>query len=76
MARKGTHDEFSGANQRRPPPQLEGRAAPWTPFRDLLGFDPFHTLHSNWAYDYDVSRTEPDTKSKCWFPGINRIKPT
>jgi len=58
------------------PPQLEGRAAPWTPFRDLLGFDPFHTLHSNWAYGYDVSRTRPDTKSKCWFPGIYRIKPT
>jgi len=51
------------------PPQLEGRAAPWKPFRDLLGFDPFHTLRSNWAYDYDVSRTETGYEVEVPVPG-------
>jgi hypothetical protein len=25
------------------------RMTNWTPFRDLLGFDPFHSLRSNWG---------------------------
>jgi HSP20 family protein len=33
-------------------------AAHWTPFRDLLGFDPFQSLRSNWGFAYDVTRTE------------------
>jgi HSP20 family molecular chaperone IbpA len=32
------------------------RVANWTPFRDLLGFDPFHLLRS--GFEYDVRRTE------------------
>jgi len=34
------------------------RMVPWTPFRDLLGFDPFQSLRSGWAFEYDVRRSE------------------
>ncbi|MBC5801349.1 MAG: Hsp20/alpha crystallin family protein [Candidatus Eremiobacteraeota bacterium] len=51
------------------PAQGEGRAAPWTPFRDLFGFDPFQNLRSNWAFDYDVSRTETGYQVEVPVPG-------
>jgi len=34
------------------------RSLPWTPFRDLLGFDPFQNIRSSYGFDYDVTRTE------------------
>lgn len=46
------------------------RAAPWTPFRDLLGFDPFRSLGSNWAYEYDVTRTEAGYEVEVPVPGF------
>ncbi len=49
--------------------QGEGRAAPWTPYRDLFGFDPFQALRSNWAFDYDVSRTETGYEVEVPVPG-------
>jgi HSP20 family molecular chaperone IbpA len=49
--------------------QGSGRAAPWTPFRDLFGFDPFQTLRSGWAYDYDVARTETGYEVEVPVPG-------
>jgi HSP20 family protein len=47
----------------------EGRATAWTPYRDLIGFDPFQTLRSNWAFDYDVSRTETGYEVEVPVPG-------
>ncbi len=32
--------------------------APWTPFNDMLGFDPFQLLRSGYGFEYDVTRTE------------------
>ncbi len=49
--------------------QGEGRAAPWTPYRDLSGFEPFQALRSNWAFDYDVSRTETGYEVEVPVPG-------
>ncbi len=49
--------------------QSEGRAVPWTQFQDLFGFDPFHTLRSNWAFDYDVSKTETGYEVEVPVPG-------
>lgn len=46
------------------------RATPWTPFRDLLGFDPFRSLGSNWAYEYDVTRTEGGYEVEVPVPGF------
>jgi HSP20 family protein len=34
------------------------RAVPWTPFRDLVGFDPFQSLRASYGFDFDVSRSE------------------
>ena len=31
---------------------------PWTPFRDLVGFDPFQSLRASYGFDFDVSRSE------------------
>lgn len=45
------------------------RTAPWTPFRDMLGFDPFRALGSNWAYEYDVTRTESGYEVEVPVPG-------
>lgn len=45
------------------------RTAAWTPFRDMLGFDPFRTLGSNWAYEYDVTRTEAGYEVEVPVPG-------
>jgi HSP20 family molecular chaperone IbpA len=46
------------------------RMAPWTPFRDLLGFDPFQSLRSNWAFEYDVTRTENGYEVEVPVPGF------
>jgi len=45
------------------------RAVPWTPYQDLFGFDPFQALRSNWAFDYDVSRTETGYEIEVPVPG-------
>jgi len=45
------------------------RALPWTPLRDLLGFDPFQQMRANWGYDYDVSRTEDGYLVEVPVPG-------
>lgn len=46
------------------------RMAPWTPFRDLLGFDPFRALGSNWGFEYDVTRTETGYDVEVPVPGF------
>jgi HSP20 family protein len=46
------------------------RVTPWTPFRDLLGFDPFQSLRSNWAFEYDVTRTENGYEVEVPVPGF------
>lgn len=46
------------------------RMAPWTPFRDLLGFDPFRSLSSNWGFEYDVTRTESGYEVEVPVPGF------
>jgi HSP20 family protein len=45
------------------------RTAPWSPFRDMFGFDPLRTLGSNWAYEYDVTRTEAGYQVEVPVPG-------
>jgi HSP20 family protein len=49
--------------------RVEGMAH-WTPFRDLLGFDPFHSLRSNWSFAYDVTRTESGYEVEVPVPGF------
>lgn len=49
--------------------QVEPPSAPWTPFRDLLGFDPFQHLRSNMAFEYDVTRTESGYEVEVPVPG-------
>lgn len=49
--------------------QTEGRPVAWAPFRDLLGFDPFQNMRSNWAYEYDVTRTENGYEVEIPVPG-------
>ncbi len=46
------------------------RANPWTPFRDLLGFDPFAATRSNWPFEYDVTRTENGYEVEVPVPGF------
>lgn len=46
------------------------RAVPWTPLRDLLGFEPFRSLGSSWAYEYDVTRTENGYEVEVPVPGF------
>lgn len=45
------------------------RALPWTPFNDLLGFDPFQSLRASYGFDYDVSRTESGYEVEVPVPG-------
>ncbi len=47
------------------------RAVRWTPYQDLFGFDPFQALRSNWAFDYDVSKTETGYEVEVPVPGYN-----
>jgi HSP20 family protein len=46
------------------------RMAHWTPFRDLLGFDPFASLRSNWGLAYDVTRTDAGYDVEVPVPGF------
>jgi HSP20 family molecular chaperone IbpA len=46
------------------------RLATWTPFRDLLGFDPFAPLRSNWGLTYDVTRTDSGYEVDVPVPGF------
>jgi HSP20 family molecular chaperone IbpA len=46
------------------------RMTPLAPFRDLLGFDPFQSLRSNWAFEYDVTRTENGYEVEVPMPGF------
>src|SRR5580700_9096953 len=46
------------------------RMTPWTPFRDLLGFDPFQSLRSNWAFEYEVIRAENGYEVEIPVPGF------
>jgi HSP20 family protein len=50
--------------------QKATRMAPWTPLRDLLGFDPVQSLRSNWAFEYDVRRTEAGYEVEVPVPGF------
>src|SRR5580693_2435431 len=47
------------------------RPIPWTPMRNLLGFDPFESLRASWGYDYDVSRTEAGYAVEVPVPGYS-----
>ena len=46
------------------------RMVPWTPFKDLLGFDPFRSLGSNWGFEYDVTRTDGGYEVEVPVPGF------
>jgi HSP20 family molecular chaperone IbpA len=43
------------------------RMASWTPFRDLLGFDPFQSMR---GFEYDVTRTESGYEVEIPVPGL------
>jgi len=43
------------------------RVAGWTPFKDLLGFDPFHLMR---GFEYDVTRTENGYQVEVPVPGF------
>jgi HSP20 family molecular chaperone IbpA len=43
------------------------RMATWTPFRDLLGFDPFASMR---GFEYDVTRTENGYEVEVPVPGF------
>jgi HSP20 family protein len=47
------------------------RALPWTPLRDLLGFDPFQNIRASYGFDYEVSRTENGYEVEVPVPGYN-----
>lgn len=50
-------------NERNQP----SRMASWTPFRDLLGFDPFQSMR---GFEYDVTRTEGGYEVEVPVPGF------
>jgi len=50
--------------------RAEGRLLPWSPYRELLGFDPFQSLRSNWGFEYDVTRTEHGYDVEVPVPGF------
>jgi HSP20 family protein len=45
------------------------RPTPWTPLRDLLGFDPFQSIRQSYGFDYDVTRTEGGYQVEVPVPG-------
>jgi HSP20 family protein len=47
------------------------RSLPWTPFRDLLGFDPFANIRASYGFDYDVTRTEGGYEVEVPVPGYS-----
>ena len=46
-------------------------ALPWTPLREMLGFDPFQNIRATYGFDYDVSRTETGYTVEVPVPGYN-----
>ncbi len=44
--------------------------ANWAPFRDFFGFDPFQALRSQWAFEYDVTRTDNGYEVEVPVPGF------
>lgn len=48
---------------------FEDQTAPWTPMRDLLGFDPFQNLRVGGAFEYNVTRTENGYEVEVPVPG-------
>jgi HSP20 family protein len=40
------------------------------PVRRAARFDPFHAVRSNWAFDYDVTRTEHGYEVEVPVPGF------
>jgi len=50
-------------------PQNDARPATWAPFSDLLGYDPFQALRTNYGYDYDVTRTDSGYEVDVPVPG-------
>jgi len=49
--------------------KTDARPATWAPFTDLLGFDPFQSLRTNYGFDYDVTRTESGYDVEVPVPG-------
>ena len=47
------------------------QAVPWTPLRDLLGFDPFSAIRASYGFDYEVSRIENGYEVEVPVPGYN-----
>ncbi|MBD5605907.1 MAG: Hsp20/alpha crystallin family protein [Candidatus Eremiobacteraeota bacterium] len=47
------------------------RTLPWTPLRDLLGFDPFQNIRASYGFEYEVSRTENGYAVEVPVPGYN-----
>ena len=43
--------------------------APWTPFRELFGFDPFANMRSLFNVNYDVGRTDTGYDVEIPVPG-------
>ena len=43
---------------------------PWTPFRELFGFDPFDALTSHSGLEYNVARTERGYEIEIPVPGF------
>jgi HSP20 family protein len=56
--------------QKNPTAARAERMTPWTPFRDLFGFDPFQPLRSTWGIDGDVTRTETGYEVELPVPGF------
>jgi HSP20 family protein len=52
------------------PDRRVGHMTHWTPFRDLLGFDPFAAVRANWGMEYDVTRTENGYEVEVPVPGF------
>jgi HSP20 family protein len=50
---------------------LLDRVTPWTPLRELLGFDPFQNVRSSYGFDYEVSRTEGGYEVEVPVPGYS-----
>jgi HSP20 family protein len=47
------------------------RVAPWTPFRELFGFDPFGGVAAQQpGYEYDVARTDDGYEIEIAVPGF------
>jgi HSP20 family molecular chaperone IbpA len=47
------------------------RTTPWTPLRELFGFDPFQSVRASYGFDYEVSRTENGYEVEVPVPGYS-----